>query len=113
MSGFNAWVLQRFSAVYMLLFLLIAMPYFIVMMPWDATRWQALFASFWVQVAVFLFYLSLLLHAWVGLRDVFMDYIHHWFVRLLLLVALAFFLLAHGFWLLRILFQLPAVSGIA
>jgi succinate dehydrogenase hydrophobic membrane anchor protein len=35
-----------------------------------------LFASLWLRVLMLLTAAALALHAWVGMRDVFMDYVH-------------------------------------
>ncbi len=102
MAGFSAWLLQRLSAVYMAVFIVIAII-------WATTTdinfsvWRAGLQSTWVQLGVLLFGLSLLLHAWIGLRDVIIDYIHPLWMRLLALSLVALFLLANGFWLLAIL----------
>lgn len=102
MSGFSAWLIQRLSAVYMAVFIVIATI-------WAATTeitfelWQQGFQNSWVQLGVLLFAISLLMHAWIGLRDVIVDYIHPLGLRLLALTLVGLFLLANGFWLLSVL----------
>ena len=39
------------------------------------TAWRDLFAHGWMRVATLLFIVSLAWHAWVGVRDILMDYI--------------------------------------
>ena len=46
--------------------------------------WTAIFASNAFRVATFLFMASLLWHAWVGVRDILMDYVKPAGVRLTL-----------------------------
>jgi succinate dehydrogenase / fumarate reductase membrane anchor subunit len=70
------WLLQRASAVYMALFL----PFFLVC-AWfagasDYAAWYGLFAPLVMKVAALLFVAALLAHAWVGLREIFIDYLH-------------------------------------
>jgi len=45
----------------------------------------------------------LLIHGWVGLRDVTLDYIHHLGLRLMVLTLTAVLLIGCGFWAVRIL----------
>ncbi len=105
MSGFSAWLIQRLSAVYLLLFILFAV---VVLLMNDVNDqiWRQWFTIRWVKLAVLLFGLSLLLHAWVGLRDIILDYIHPLGLRLLLLSLAVVFLILNGFWLLSILWGL-------
>jgi len=102
MAGFSAWLLQRLSGVYMAVFIVIAIAW-VMMTDIDADVWRQGFQSVWVQLGVLIFGLSLLLHAWIGLRDVVIDYIHPLGVRLLALSLVGLFLLANGFWLLSII----------
>jgi len=102
MSGFTAWLIQRLSAVYLLLFIFFAVVV-LLMNDVNDQLWRQWFTIIWVKLAVLLFGLSLLLHAWVGLRDIILDYIHPLGLRLLLLSLAAVFLILNGFWLLSIL----------
>ncbi len=102
MSGFSAWLIQRLSAVYMAVFIVIAIIWSISAdINYDS--WRLGFKNNWVALGVLLFGLSLLVHAWIGLRDVIVDYIHPLGLRLLALTLVALFLLANGFWLLSVL----------
>ena len=102
MAGFSAWLFQRLSAVYLAVFIVIALVWGMTT-DINMTIWRQGFQSVWVQLGVLLFGLSLLLHAWIGLRDVVIDYIHPLGIRLLALSLVGLFLLANGFWLLAIL----------
>ena len=69
--------------------------------PQGYVGWQALFASQAMKLATFVFVLGMLLHAWIGLRDVLADYVPHVGLRSLLrkLVTLALLALAAWTWL--------------
>ena len=56
-----------------------------------------------MKYATVLFVLSLLLHAWVGVRNIFMDYIKDTGVRLILYVLVILALVAYGVWAWQIL----------
>ena len=92
-SGFRAWVVQRVSALYLALgFIYLAG----VFLAW--TQWLS---SPLVSVGLALFFLALLLHAWIGVRDVVIDYVHPLGIRLAVLTLVALLLLGCGFWLFR------------
>jgi len=103
LTGLRAWLLQRVSAVYLLLFVVL-MPVTIACQNIDNfDAWQAFIYSPVIAVLWVLFFASLFLHAWVGMRDVIIDYVHSFKLRALLLSLLAIYLVALMFWVLRIL----------
>jgi succinate dehydrogenase / fumarate reductase membrane anchor subunit len=86
-SGTGLWLAQRASAVVLaglvpLLALRIAAA-----APFSYSTWTALFAPLWMRVGVLLLTLALALHAWIGVRDICMDYLHHTGVRLAVYLA--------------------------
>ena len=103
LQGLNAWILQRGSAVYLAGFII----YFIGVLLFDApdsfTAWQEWIKSPIVSIAWMMFFALLLGHAWVGMRDVFMDYISSIAIRSIALGLLALALLAGGLWMTRIM----------
>jgi len=103
LTGLRAWVLQRASAVYLMLFVVL-MPIVIAFQKIDSFEtWQAFIYSPIVALSWILFFASLFVHAWVGIRDVLIDYVHPFKLRVLLLSLLAVYLIALMFWILRIL----------
>ncbi len=109
-SGMQAWLVQRFSAIYIVLFAII-----LTMILWGGEElsyptWVALFAQPWLQVMSSLFVVALLFHAWIGLRDVILDYIKPVGIKMLVMSAIVFMLLASGFWLLRALLLVEVIS---
>lgn len=110
LSGLNAWILQRASAVYLLLFI-VAMPLTIINLNINSfTAWQAFILSPLVATSWIVFFVSLLAHAWVGIRDVLVDYVHSFSVRLIILALIAFYLIAMMIWVLRFLLLHAGVS---
>lgn len=102
-SGFRAWLLQRLSAVYMALFIGMFVLHLALAAPGSYQEWRDWMALPFVVVTTSLFFAALLIHAWVGLRDVIMDYVRPLGVRFVLLALVAAALLAMGLWVLRIL----------
>lgn len=102
-AGLRAWLLQRISAVYLALFFVYLVVQFYLYPFTDFDAWHEWIARPLVGTAFAGFILALLVHGWVGLRDVVLDYIHHLGLRLLVLIAIAFILIGCGFWSLRVL----------
>ena len=85
--GTGTWLVQRATAVVLALALPGLIIHFLTTLPADFSGWQALFAPLWVRVLLLLTMTALALHAWVGMRDIFMDYIQPVGLRLALYLA--------------------------
>ena len=83
-GGTGTWLLQRGTAVVMALMLPLLAWRIVAAMPLDFVSWKALFAPLWMRLVMLLFTLALALHAWVGMRDIFMDYVRPLGLRLAL-----------------------------
>lgn len=103
--GLRDWLIQRVSALVMALYTLLFALILIVSRPADHSAWRALFASQPMKLATFLFLVSLFLHAWIGVRDILMDYIKPVSVRLTAYVAVIAWLLACAGWSIQILWS--------
>ncbi len=103
--GLRDWLVQRVTAVIVALYLVVMSFIFIVRCPSDFASWHALFQGQCVRVVSALFVLSLLLHAWIGVRDIFMDYIKSAALRLLLEVVVIVLLVVYGLWAAQILWR--------
>jgi len=104
-TGLRAWLVQRVSAVYMLLFIVFFLLHFVIDPPHSYPAWHAWMMSPSVSVISGVFFVALLAHAWVGLRDVIMDYIHPVAVRVCVLALLGVGLAATGIWIIQILWM--------
>lgn len=101
--GLKAWLIQRLSAVYMAVYLAGAIFCLVVSPPQDYSQWKALIAAPAVSVTTLLFFGMLLVHAWVGVRDVVMDYVHVYALRFVLLALVAGGLVVMGVWVLQVI----------
>lgn len=97
-SGLKAWLIQRLSAVYIALFGSYLIIRVVLAPPPEYGAFLAWLAAPPVALGVLLYIPLLLAHAWVGLRDVLIDYIKPSPVRLGLLGLFAFVLLGSGLW---------------
>ena len=86
--GLRDWAMQRVTAVIMLVYTVIFFFFLLGMIGADDyTEWQAFFGKTWVKVFTQVTFLALFLHAWVGVRDLWMDYIKPFGLRLCLQCA--------------------------
>ncbi len=108
MYGLRAWVIQRVSAVYLALFTVYLFFHFFCYPPADFSAWQLWLSNPWVFVASALFFVALLLHAWVGVRDVIIDYIHPVWLRFSALTLALTSLIVMGVWFGRVLLGVVA-----
>lgn len=102
-AGLMEWLLQRISSLYMAGFVVYLILRFVVAPAADYAAWKSWFAAGVVRLAWALFVLSLLVHAWVGLRSIYMDYLHPVWLRFSISLLTAFGLLAMGLWFAQIL----------
>ncbi len=109
-QGLRAWLLQRFTAVYLAAYLVAAVTCLLSRQGVTYTDWHNWFAEPWAGVATVIFALALLLHVWVGVRDVLIDYVHAVWLRLLFMAATALMLLGSLLWVMRAL-TLAAIPG--
>jgi succinate dehydrogenase / fumarate reductase membrane anchor subunit len=102
-QGVRTWLLQRVSAVYMAVYLIYFLLSFAAAKPHDFVAWRGFVTAPLMSVTTLLLFAMLLGHAWVGMRDVIMDYLHDFALRFTVLTLLAVGLIAMGLWLLLVL----------
>jgi succinate dehydrogenase / fumarate reductase membrane anchor subunit len=108
-QGMRTWLLQRLTAIYIAIYALYLIAWGVVESPVSYDSWITLFSHPLIIVTTILFYLSVLIHAWVGMRDILVDYAKPSSVRFILLTGLAFALTAMATWLLLIVISLVKV----
>ncbi|URI10959.1 succinate dehydrogenase, hydrophobic membrane anchor protein [Aquincola tertiaricarbonis] len=104
--GLRDWLSQRVTAVLMGLFTIVLLVQ--VLMPGELgyDRWSGIFSHQWMKVLTFVVIISLLYHVWVGIRDVWMDYVKPVGVRLGLQVATIAWLVGCAGWAVQVLWRL-------
>lgn len=100
--GLRAWLLQRMSALYMTGYTLFILFLSFNVTTLDYQSWHNLIAGPFFSLATSIFFAGLLVHAWVGIRDVIMDYAHTAILRFILLSATGVSLFSMGIWMLRV-----------
>ncbi len=108
-QGMRAWLLQRLTAVYIAVYSLSLISWIVTNFPVNYSSWHSVFSHPIMLIATVIFYLSLFIHAWVGMRDILVDYAKPSSVRFILLTSLALFLTVMTIWLLLIVISLVKV----
>ena len=104
--GLRDWLSQRVTAALMAVFTVVLIAQVLFGAPMGYERWAGIFSSQWMKVLTFIVILSLAWHAWVGVRDIWMDYVKPVGVRLLLQVLTISWLVGCAGWAIQVLWRL-------
>ena len=104
--GMRDWLSQRITAVLMALFTIVLLAQLLFGGPLGYERWAGIFAAQWMKVLTFVVFIALGWHAWVGMRDIWMDYIKPIALRLALQVATIVWLVGCMGWAVQVLWRL-------
>lgn len=109
--GTRDFIVQRMSALIMAIYTLVLVLYAVFVPSLDYDSWRAFF-TFTVgtmplgQLLASLAFISLIWHAWIGVRDIWMDYAKPDGLRLVLEVITALWLVAAVIFFIKILWSL-------
>ena len=104
--GLKDWLAQRITAVILASYSLILPVTFLLSGNNGFLRWSTIFQIFWVKIATLLATVAICYHAWVGVRDIWMDYIKPVSVRLALQIFTIVWLLICGIWVFEIMWKI-------
>ena len=104
--GLRDWMAQRVTAVLMALFTIVLLAQVIFGGPLGYDSWAGIFSSQWMKTLTFVVILAMLFHAWLGVRDIFMDYIKPTGIRLGLQVFAIVWLVGCAGWAIQVLWRL-------
>lgn len=105
--GLRDWLAQRVTAALMALFTLLVLAQVVFSKgPIGYDKWAGIFSSQWMKVLTFTVILALLYHVWVGMRDIWMDYIKPVWLKLVLDVFTIVWLVACAGWGIQVLWRL-------
>jgi succinate dehydrogenase / fumarate reductase membrane anchor subunit len=105
--GLRDWMAQRLTAVLMALFTALVLFQLIFSrgeIGYDL--WAGIFSPQWMRALTFTVLLALTYHVWVGMRDIWMDYIKQVGVRLALHIFTIVWLLSCLGWAVQVLWRL-------
>ncbi|CAN7282676.1 succinate dehydrogenase, hydrophobic membrane anchor protein [Massilia sp. LjRoot122] len=103
--GVKDWLAQRITAIVMAVFTVVLLVSFLTGQNFTYEGWAGLFSRQWFKLFALVTFLGLFYHAWVGIRDIWMDYVKSAGLRLFLMLATIFWLLACAAWTVQILWS--------
>jgi succinate dehydrogenase / fumarate reductase membrane anchor subunit len=103
--GLRDWLGQRLSAVLLGVYAIGLVLFTLLAGDLGYERWAGLFAAPWMKVVTLLALAALFYHAWVGMRDLWMDYVKPVSVRLVLQVLTVLYLLGCAVWSVQVLWS--------
>ncbi len=104
--GLRDWLSQRVTAAVMALFTLAVIVQILLPGEMGYDKWAGIFSQQWMKVLTFVVIVSLLYHVWVGMRDVWMDYVKPVGIRLSLQVFTIVWLVGCAGWAIQVLWRL-------
>ena len=105
--GLCDWLVQRVTASLMALFTVVLLLQVLTTSgPINYEAWAGIFASQWMKFLTFGLIVSLAWHAWIGVRDIWMDYVKPVGLRLALHVFTIVWLVGCAGWAFSVLWKL-------
>ena len=104
--GLRDWLSQRVTAVLMTLYTLVLIVQLLFGPKLGYVRWSSIFSPQWMRFTTFVVIVALAVHAWVGVRDIWMDYIKPVWLRLTLQVLSIVWLVGCAGWAVQVLWRL-------
>jgi succinate dehydrogenase / fumarate reductase, membrane anchor subunit len=104
--GLRDWLSQRVTAALMALFTLAVIVQVLLPGEMGYDRWAGIFSRQWMKVLTFVVIVALLVHVWVGMRDIWMDYVKPVALRLGLQVFTIVWLVGCAGWAIQVLWRL-------
>lgn len=105
--GLRDWLSQRITAALIVLYTLVLLAQIVFTSgPLDYQAWASIFHAQWMRIFTFVIVIAVLLHAWVGVRDIWMDYVPRTSLRLLLDVFTIVWLLGCAGWAFQTIWSL-------
>ena len=104
--GLRDWLAQRITAVVMVIYTLLLVLALAIAPAVDFLHWSTLWKLPVMRYATVLFLLCVYYHAWIGVRDIVMDYVKDSGLRLTLYVIVIGALVCYAVWSVQILWGL-------
>jgi len=103
--GLKEWMIQRVTAIVMVVFTIVLLITYLVNGNPSYDGWAGLFANQFMKLLTLLALLSLFYHAWIGVRDIWMDYVKPVGIRLALQVLTVLWLVGCAVYAIQILWK--------
>jgi succinate dehydrogenase / fumarate reductase membrane anchor subunit len=105
--GLRDWLAQRVTGLLMALFTVVVLAQVLFTKgPMGYDKWSGIFSAQWMKTLTFCVIIALLYHAWIGMREIFMDYVKPVYLRLALQVFSIVWLVGCAGWGIQVLWRL-------
>lgn len=105
--GLRDWLAQRVTAALMAVFTVIVLAQVVLSKgPIGYDKWAGIFSPQWMKALTFTIIVAMLYHVWVGVRDIWMDYVKPVALRLSLQVFSIVWLVSCAGWAIQVLWRL-------
>ena len=105
--GLRDWLAQRVTGVLIALFTFALLAQ-VLLTSGDIgyDKWAGIFSAQWMKALTFALIVALIYHVWIGMRDIWMDYIKPVGARLVLQIFTIVWLVACAGWSIQVLWRL-------
>ncbi len=103
--GLGNYLVQRLTAVYLAAYTLLLIVLLLFTGDLSYVGWASMFVPLWMKVVSLLALFALLYHAWIGVKDIWMDYVKPTGIRLALQALTVLWLLFCAVWSVQILWR--------
>ncbi len=103
--GVGGYLMQRLTAVVLTAYVVLLVIRILAAGDLDYDSWAALFVPLWMKVVTLVALLALLYHAWIGVRDIWMDYVKPTWIRVSLQTLTVLWLACCAVWSVQILWR--------
>ena len=104
--GMRLWLSQRLTALVMATYIVCLLILLLIQQPSGFTAWHVFFAPVWMKIATLIFFMCLFMHAWLGISDVFKDYVFNKTLRGYMQIGVDILLVLYLFWLSLIMWNI-------
>ena len=104
--GMRLWLSQRLSAAMMAIYIVFLIALLIIQQPCNFESWHDFVSPIWFRLVTLMFFISLFIHAWLGVSDVFKDYIFNKTLRTYLQIIVDILLVVYLIWVSFILWNI-------
>lgn len=105
--GMRDWLSQRVTAVILALFTVVVLAQIIFSKgPMGYDKWAGIFTPQWMKVLTFVVFVSMFYHVWVGIRNIFMDYVKPYSFRFVMHVFAIVWITGCAGWAIQVIWRL-------
>jgi succinate dehydrogenase / fumarate reductase, membrane anchor subunit len=103
--GLRDWLIQRATAIVLAIYLIVLAVLMVRARPLDYESWAGIFVPLGMKTATLIAFVALAYHAWIGMRDIWMDYVRPTAIRIVLEAGTILWLAACLVWAVQILWK--------